>query len=103
LGTESHLDQIILACYNALELITFYTASGKKEARAWTLKKGSTCPQAGSKIHSDFEKKFIRADVIHWDQLIRAGNWAKAKELGWLKTVGKDYIVVDGNVIEFKI
>ncbi|MCX6760581.1 MAG: redox-regulated ATPase YchF [Candidatus Nealsonbacteria bacterium] len=103
LGTESHLDQIILACYNALELITFYTASGKKEARAWTLKKGSTCPQAGSKIHSDFEKKFIRADVIHWDQLIKAGNWAKAKELGWLKTVGKDYIVVDGNVIEFKI
>jgi ribosome-binding ATPase len=103
LGTESHLDQIILACYNALELITFYTASGKKEARAWTLKKGSTCPQAGGKIHSDFEKKFIRADVINWDQLIKAGNWAKAKELGWLKTVGKDYVVVDGNVIEFKI
>jgi ribosome-binding ATPase YchF (GTP1/OBG family) len=103
LGFNSQLDQIIVACYNILDLITFYTASGKKEARAWTLKKGSSCPEAGGKIHSDFEKKFIKADVILWDKLIEAGNWAKARELGWLKTVGKEYIVLDGDVIEFKI
>jgi ribosome-binding ATPase YchF (GTP1/OBG family) len=103
LGFNSQLDQIIVACYNILDLITFYTASGKKEARAWTLKKGSSCPEAGGKIHSDFEKKFIKADVILWDKLIEAGNWAKARELGWLKTVGKEYMVLDGDVIEFKI
>ncbi|MGB9743386.1 MAG: redox-regulated ATPase YchF [Minisyncoccales bacterium] len=103
LNLKSHLDQLILACYNILDLITFYTAVGKKETRAWTLKRGLRCPQAGGIVHSDFEKKFIRAEVITWQKLIEAGSWSKAKELGWLKIVGHDYLVQDGDIIEFKI
>lgn len=103
LGTESKLDQLILACYNILDLITFYTICGGKETRAWTLKKESTCPQAGGKVHSDFEEKFIRAEVIPWQKLVEAGNWAKARQIGWIRTVGKDYVVQGGDVIEFKI
>ena len=99
----SGLNDLIKECYEILDLITFLTAGGGKEARAWPLKKGSTAPQAGSVIHTDFEEKFIKADVINWQKLIEAGSWAKAREKGVLQTVGKDYIVVDGDVIEFKI
>lgn len=103
LEVQSKLDQLILACYNILDLLTFYTITGGKETRAWTLKKGQTCPQAGGKVHSDFEEKFIRAEVINWQKLVEAQSWPKARELGWLKTVGKEYVVEDGDVIEFRI
>jgi len=103
LGIKSQLDQLILACYNILDLITFYTITGGKEARAWTLKKGSLAPRAGGRVHSDFEEKFIRAEVIPWEKLVKAGSWRQARENGWIKTAGKDYLVKDGDIIEFKI
>ena len=85
-----------------LGLISFFT-TGEKETRAWTVKRDATAKKAGGAIHSDFEEKFIRADVINWQKLLEAGSWAKARELGTLRTEGKDYIVKDGDVIEFKI
>lgn len=100
---KSQLDQLISGCYNILDLITFFTVAGGKETKAWTIKKGSKAPQAGGILHSDFEEKFIRAEVINWQKLVQAKSWKEARELGWLKTVGKDYIVQDGDVIEFKI
>jgi len=103
LALESRLDQLILACYNILDLITFYTVAGGKETKAWTLKKDSKAPAAGGLVHSDFEKKFIRAEVIPWKSLVESGSWAKARESGRIKTVGKDYLVQDSDVIEFKI
>jgi len=101
--TPSQLDKLIKICYQALDLITFYTIRGGKEARAWTLKNGLKAPQAGEVVHSDFEKKFIRAEVINWEKLIQAGSWQKAREKGILQTQGKEYIIQDGDVIEFKI
>lgn len=103
LGLEVKVDKIILACYNILDLITFYTVAGGKEVRAWTLKRGLKAPQAGGIVHSDFEKKFIKAEVINWQKLIEAKSWSGAREKGWLQIVGKDYSVKDGDVIEFKI
>jgi len=103
LGTNPMLDQLIIACYNTLGLITFFTVAGGKETRAWTIKKGSKAPEAGGCVHSDFQDKFIKAEVISWNKLVEAGNWHKARELGWLKTAGHDYLVEDGDVIEFKI
>jgi len=97
------VDQIIVSCYNILDLITFYTVAGGKETRAWTVKKGAKCPQAGGKIHSDFEKKFIKAEVIPWQKLVETGSWSKCRDLGLIKTAGKEYMVEDGDVIEFKI
>jgi hypothetical protein len=99
----SQLDQLIKTCYQALNLITFYTITGGQEARAWTLKNGSKAPQAGGVVHSDFEEKFIRAEVINWQKLIEAGSWQTAREKGLLRTEGKEYLVQDGDVIEFKI
>jgi GTP-binding protein YchF len=98
----SSMDELITRCYDLLGLITFLT-TGKDETRAWTVKQGSTAPQAGSAIHSDFEEKFIRASVINWQKLLEAGSWGQAVEKGLLRTEGKDYIVQDGDVIEFKI
>lgn len=103
LGLHSELDRLIKLCYDILDLITFYTIAGGKEARAWTLKRGSTAPEAGGKVHSDFQEKFIRAEVIEWQKLIEAGSWNQARQNGWIQTVGKDYVVKDGDVIEFKI
>jgi len=103
LKLKSQLDQLILGCYNALSLITFFTIAGGKETRAWTIKRQTPTPQAGAKVHSDFEKKFIRAEVIPWQKLVEAKSWVKARELGRLRTVGKDYLVEDGDTIEFKI
>jgi len=99
---SSNLDQLIKSCYTALDLITFYTTGGP-ESRAWTIKKNSTAPQAGSAIHGDFEEKFIKAEIINWQKLIEAGSWAAAREKGTLRIEGKKYIVQDGDVIEFKI
>ena len=103
LEMKSQLDQLILNCYNILDLITFFTITGGKEARAWTLKKGSNALSAAEKVHSDFKERFIRAEVIPWQKLVEANSWSTAKESGSIKTVGKEYIVQDGDVIEFKI
>ncbi|PIP73042.1 MAG: redox-regulated ATPase YchF [Candidatus Lloydbacteria bacterium CG22_combo_CG10-13_8_21_14_all_47_15] len=96
------IDALIRASYELLELITFFT-TGEDETRAWTIKKDSTAPEAGTAIHTDFRDKFIRADVIHWQTLLDAGSYAAAREKGMVKTEGKEYIVADGDVIEFKI
>lgn len=101
--SPSQLDQLIKICYQALDLIAFYTITGGQEARAWTLKKGLKVPQAGRVVHSDFEDKFIRAEVINWQKLVEAGSWPAAREKGILRTEGKEYVVQDGDVIEFKI
>jgi len=102
-GAAVPLELIIISCYNILDLITFYTVTGLKECRAWTLKKGLMAPEAGGVVHSDFKEKFIRSDVISWESLVKSGSWKTAKESGLIKTVGKEYIVQDGDVIEFKI
>jgi hypothetical protein len=100
---QSLLDRIILKCYNLLGLITFYTIAGGKEVRAWIIKKGTKAQRAGREVHSDFEKKFIRAEVLPFQELIRVGSWKEAREKGLIKIVGKDYVVQDGDIIEFKI
>ena len=101
LGVSSDgLDDLIKAGYVLLDLISFFT-TGEKETRAWTIRRNSTAPQAGAAIHTDFLNKFIRAEVIHWDKLIEAGSWGKAREKGTLRTEGKEYVVEDGDVMEF--
>jgi len=102
LEISSNLDALILKAYEILGLITFLT-TGEDESRAWTIKKGWTAPLAGTAIHNDFKDKFIRAEVVQWDKLLEAKSWGKARELGTLRTEGKDYVVQDGDVIEFKI
>ncbi|MEK9195645.1 MAG: redox-regulated ATPase YchF [Patescibacteria group bacterium] len=99
---ETGLDYFVQLSYRTLNLMTFFT-TGEDESRAWTIPVGSSAPRAGRAIHSDFEEKFIRAEVIHWQKLLDAGSWATARERGWLRTEGKTYIVQDGDVIEFKI
>jgi len=101
LPPELKIDSLISEAYRLLGLITFFT-TGPDETRAWTLKKGKTAPQAGGVIHSDFEKYFIKAEVINWKKLLDAGGFAKAREKGLVRTEGKDYIVKDGDVIEIK-
>lgn len=96
------LDQLIVEAYKLLDLITFLT-TGEKESRAWTTKRNSTAPEAGRSIHSDFQTKFIRAEVIHYDKLIEAGSYAAARAKGWVRIEGKEYIVQDGDVVEFLV
>jgi len=96
------LDKLINESYKLLNLITFFT-TGEDESRAWTTRRGSKAPEAGKSIHSDFQEKFIRAEVTHYDKLIKAGSMVKAREKGWLRTEGKEYAVQDGDVIEFLI
>lgn len=103
LGLEqSGLDRLITECYSLLNLITYLT-TGPKETRAWTVTAGSTAPIAAGKIHTDFIKGFIAAEVINWADLIEAGSEAKAREKGLLRLEGKTYIVQDGDVCNFKI
>ena len=102
LGEQSGLGELIRKAYELLNLITFFT-TGEDESRAWTIPKNSTAPRAGRAIHSDFEKKFIRAEVIPYDKFAELGSMAKARESGLLRTEGKEYIVKDGDIIEFKI
>jgi GTP-binding protein YchF len=99
---DSGVDGLIKAGYDLLGLETYLT-TGEMETRAWTIKKGSTAPRAAAAIHSDFETKFIRAEVVACEDLIQAGSFAEAKAKGVLRTEGKEYIVQDGDVIEFKI
>jgi small GTP-binding protein len=96
------LDKLITESYKLLNLITFFT-TGEKESRAWTTKRGATAPEAGKSIHSDFQEKFIRAEVVAYDKLIEAGSYSEARSKGWIRTEGKEYIVQDGDVIEFLI
>src|SRR3990167_9449609 len=96
------LDNLIKASYDLLNLITFFT-TGEDESRAWTTLRGATAPYAGRSIHTDFEQKFIRAEVVSYGRLVEAGSFAKAREKGWVRTEGKEYIVKDGDVIEFLI
>jgi len=96
------LDHLIKASYDLLGLITFFT-TGEDESRAWTTVRGATAPLAGKSIHTDFRDKFIRAEVVAYEKLIEAGSFVKAKEKGWVRTEGKEYVVQDGDVIEFLI
>ena len=102
LGVKSGLSEFIKAAYKLLGLITFFT-TGEDESRAWTIPTGSSAKRAGRAIHSDFEEKFIRADIIFWEKLLEATSWPKARENGWVRSEGKEYVVQDGDVIEFKI
>ncbi|MEK7116956.1 MAG: DUF933 domain-containing protein, partial [Patescibacteria group bacterium] len=99
---EKGLDSLIKKAYETLDLITYFT-TGEDETRGWTIKRNSTAPEAGAAIHTDFRDKFIRAEVIEWNELLAAGSYAAAREKGLLRTEGKEYIVKDGDVIEFKI
>ena len=99
--TEPGLDRMIRAAYTLLGLETYFTA-GEKEVRAWTIHKGSTAPQAAGVIHTDFEKGFIRAETISYDDYVTLGGEAKAKEAGKMRLEGKEYIVKDGDVMHFR-
>lgn len=101
-AVATNLDELIVEGYKMLDLITYFT-TGEKETRAWTVKRDSTAPVAGRAIHTDFQDKFIRADIIHCNDLLEAGSYAAARELGKVRTEGKEYVVQDGDVIEFKI
>ncbi len=99
---ESGLNRLIKKAYETLGLISFLTA-GTLEARAWTITKGTLAPQAAAVIHTDFEKKFIKADVIPYQKFVESEGWIKARDSGLVQTVGKDYVMQDGEVVEFKI
>ena len=98
---ESGLDQLARVGFDTLGLQTYLTA-GPKEARAWTIRKGWTAPQAAGVIHTDFQKGFIKAEVVSFDHLVEAGSMAEAKAKGWVRIEGKDYVMVDGDVVEFR-
>ena len=102
LPEASGLDELIKKSYQLLGLITYLT-TGEDETRAWTVRQGAKAPRASAEIHTDFEKKFIRAEVINWQTLLDAGSYALAREKGLLRTEGKEYAVRDGDVIEFRI
>jgi GTP-binding protein YchF len=99
--TESGLDKLIAASYRTLGLMSFLT-SGEDETRAWTIKIGTKAPQAAGKIHTDFERGFIKAEVINYEDLLREGSIAAAKEKGLVRMEGKEYVVQDGDVILFR-
>lgn len=98
---ESGIQKVIRCGYYLLNLIVYFTA-GKKECKAWQIEKGTKAPQAAGKIHSDFEKGFIRAEVTKYDKLVEAGNDVKAKELAFTRVEGKDYVIEDGDVVYFR-
>jgi GTP-binding protein YchF len=99
---DDGINDLIKKGYELLNLITYFT-TGEKETRAWTIGRGWTAPMAGTAIHGDFKDKFVRAEVIEWDKLLEAGSFGAAREKGWLRTEGKEYVVKDGEVMEFKI
>lgn len=98
---EGGLERFIHAAYQLMGLRTYFT-TGEKESRAWTFRAGSKAPQCAGRIHSDFERGFIRAEVIHWDELLEIGSWSKAREVGKIRVEGKEYVVEDGDVLEFR-
>jgi ribosome-binding ATPase len=101
-ASDDGINDLIKKGYELLDLITYFT-TGEKETRAWTIGKGWTAPKAGTAIHGDFEEKFIRAEVIEWDKLVESGSFGVAREKGLLRTEGKEYVVKDGDVMEFRI
>lgn len=98
---ESGLDRLAKAAYELLNLITYFT-TGPMESKAWTVVRGTKAPQAAGVIHTDFEKGFIKAEVIAWDKLLEAGGYGPAREKGWLRLEGKEYVVQDGDVCHFR-
>lgn len=103
LNLQSRMDVLIKTCYKILNLLTFYTIKGGEETRAWTVQEGAVAPRAGGVVHTDFEEQFIRAEVINYSNLIKAGSWNEARAKGLIKVEGKDYLIKDGDIIEFKI
>lgn len=101
-GDENGVNSLIRNSYKLLNLDTYFT-TGEDETRAWTIAKGSTAPVAGMAIHTDFKDKFIRAEVVYWKDLLDAGSYGEARAKGKVRTEGKEYVVKDGDVIEFKI
>ena len=101
-ATDDGINNLIRAGYDLLNLETYFT-TGVQETRAWTIEKGSTAPVAGMAIHTDFRDKFIRAEVIWWKDLLDSGSYGQAREKGLVRTEGKEYVVKDGDVIEFKV
>ena len=99
---DDGINELIKAGYDLLNLQTYFT-TGVQETRAWTIEKGWNAPMAGTAIHTDFKEKFIRAEVIGWQELLDAGSFAAAREKGLVRTEGKEYIVKDGDVIEFRV
>ena len=99
--TEPGLEVLARVGFDTLGLQTYLTA-GPKESRAWTIRKGDTAPQAAGVIHTDFEKGFIKAEIVSFDDLVAAGSMAKAKEAGKVRMEGKDYVMADGDVVEFR-
>lgn len=99
-GSQS-VDELIKKAYEMLGLVSFLT-TGEDETRAWTIRKEAKAPEAAGAIHTDFENKFIRAEVINWEKLLEAGGWTPAKQKGWLRIEGRDYEVQDGDVIEIR-
>ncbi|HEX9755238.1 MAG TPA: redox-regulated ATPase YchF [Gemmatimonadales bacterium] len=98
---QSGLDRLAHAAYHLLGLRSFFTV-GEKEARAWTIHAGETAPTAAGEVHSDFERGFIRAETVDWDEFVRAGGWKQARELGLIRSEGRDYVVRDGDLILFR-
>ena len=98
---KSGLDRLIKKSYSLLGLISYLTA-GKPEVRAWTIKKGTKAPQAAGKIHTDFERGFIRAEVVSFDDLMACGSMTVAKEKGLVRSEGKDYVMNDGDIVLFR-
>lgn len=99
---DDGINALIKKGYELLNLETYFT-TGKAETRAWTIAKGSTAPVAGMAIHTDFRDKFIRAEIIFWKDLLEAGNFGIAREKGLIRMEGKEYVVKDGDVVEFKV
>jgi len=100
-GETRGIPELVKKAYEVLDLISFFT-TGEDETRAWTIERGTKAPQAAGVIHTDFESKFIRMEVVATDKLLEAGGWSKAKQKGWLRVEGKEYVVADGDVIEVR-
>lgn len=98
---DGALERFVHAAYEILGLRTYLT-TGEKETRAWTFRAGSKAPEAAGRIHTDFQRGFIRAEVINWEELLEIGSWAKAKEAGKVRVEGKEYVMADGDVVEFR-
>jgi ribosome-binding ATPase YchF (GTP1/OBG family) len=98
---ESGLGRLARQAYRLLGLITFFTA-GEKECRAWTIRAGTKAPQAAGAIHGDFERGFIKAEVVGWDELLEAGGWAPARAAGKVRVEGRDYVFADGDTTIFR-
>ena len=98
---ESGLNRLVKKCYKLLHLVSYLTA-GEKETRAWTITEGTKAPQAAGKIHSDFEKGFIRAEIVPYETMIELGGYNQAKEKGKVRSEGKDYVIKDGDVVLFR-